>query len=79
VLQKRDAYIVGYYAPAAGTREEEGLGRRDGAEHEGPEPVGWKRQELRPHDRSRCAEHGEGGARPTGGSHGRTARGPAQR
>src|SRR5215216_5683161 len=32
------------------------------------------------HDRSRCAEHGRMGcARPTGGSHARTARAPAQR
>src|SRR5829696_2511779 len=49
----------------------------------------WKRK-LRPYERSRCAEHGgcfllelqpcvAGGVRPTGGSHGRIARGPAQR
>jgi hypothetical protein len=41
----------------------------------GRSPVAW---ELRPHDRSRCAEHG-GGARPTGGSHGLTTDTPAQR
>jgi hypothetical protein len=31
VLQKRDAHIVGYYAPAADVRAREGLGHRDGA------------------------------------------------
>src|SRR5215217_9387925 len=37
-------------------------------------------RELRPYERGRCAEHGRMGcARPTGGSHGRTTRGPAQR
>jgi hypothetical protein len=41
--------------------------------------------ELRPYERSRCAEHGElqvcfpWCARPTGDSHTRTTRGPAQR
>jgi hypothetical protein len=38
---------------------------------------------LRPYERNRCVEHGElwhrECARPTGGVHGRTARGPAQR
>src|SRR5215213_11747006 len=35
---------------------------------------------LRPYERSRCAEHGRMGcARPTGGRHGLTTRGPAQR
>ena len=43
--------------------------------------------ELRPYERSRCAEHGVTAnsalgkecARPTGGRHGRTDEGPAQR
>src|SRR5215208_6578922 len=44
-----------------------------------PRTVGRVR-ELRPYERSRCAEHGRMGyARPTGGSHARTTRGPAQR
>src|SRR5215210_8378050 len=54
-----------YYAPVAGVGTEEGLGHRDGRERqsEGPEPrsvvvgVAWG---LRPHDRSRCVEHGGG-------------------
>src|ERR687897_3239823 len=29
--RREDAHIVGYYAPAAGTAAEEGLGHRDGA------------------------------------------------
>ena len=66
----------------------EGLGDRDAAERqsEGPEPAtGGAVRELRPYDRSRCAEHGglfacyPRCARPTGDSHTRTTRGRAQR
>ena len=47
---------------------------------EGPEES--RLRKLRPHDRSRCAEHGEDvivlcrACPPTGGSHGRTTRAP---
>src|SRR5918994_4339339 len=48
---------------------------------EGPEPSSEGNPD--PHERSRCAGHGGGCfpwcARPTGGNHGRTARGPAKR
>ena len=62
------------------------LRNASGAQSEGPEPAtGGAVRELRPYDRSRCAEHGgllacfPRCARPTGGSHGRITRGPAQR
>ena len=52
-------------------------------QNEGSKPGSWK---LRPCDRSRCDEHGRvvtvrhvACARPTGDSHGRTTRAPAQR
>src|SRR5829696_9460737 len=36
--RRGDAHIVGYYAPAAGTRAEEGLGGRDAAERRAGAP-----------------------------------------
>ena len=53
--RRRDAHIVGYYAPAAGTRAEESLGHRDGAKRRAGAWVSW---ELLPYERNRCAEHG---------------------
>ena len=52
-----------------------GAGQSEGSESRNVATVG-----APTHERSRCAEHGRMGcARPTGGSHGRTTRGPAQR
>jgi hypothetical protein len=44
--------------PATEGRAEEGLGHRGGAKRRS-EPYGGDCGELRPYDRSRCAEHGE--------------------
>src|SRR5688572_3830344 len=48
----------GIYTPATGARAEEGLGHRSEAKRRAEAPVAYGRWELRPHDRSRCAEHG---------------------
>src|SRR5215208_4724015 len=72
--QTRDGRIVGYYAPDQRSTTSGSLGASGRDEAKG------RRLELRPYDRSRCAEHGRMGcARPTGGSHGLITEGPAQR
>jgi hypothetical protein len=44
--------------PATGGRAEEGLGHRGGAKRRSEPPTVGIVGELRPYDRSRCAEHG---------------------